>query len=58
MSDRVTVEGNTKGRGRPRLTSEVVVQKDFGFWIITEHDALDRAQWRKQIHVTDLKLLA
>lgn len=31
----VTIDGNTKGRVRPKLTLEVVVQKDLGFLEIT-----------------------
>lgn len=40
----VTVEGNTTGRGRPKMTLEALVRKDLGFLNTTEHDALDRAQ--------------
>lgn len=35
------------------LTLEVVVQIDLGFFNITEHNTLDRAQWRKWIHVAN-----
>lgn len=41
----------SKGSGRPKLTLEFVVRKDLGFQNIIEHNALDRAQWEKWIHV-------
>lgn len=37
----VMVLGNTKGRGRPKLTLEVVVQKTLGFLNIMEYDDFD-----------------
>lgn len=37
------IEGNNKGRGKPKLTLDAVVQKDLGVLSITEHDDLDRA---------------
>lgn len=40
-SDMVTVEGNTKGRCRPKLALGTVVHKYLGFLIVTEPDALD-----------------
>lgn len=40
-SDMVMVLGNTKGRGRPKLTLEVVVQKTLGFLNILEYDDFD-----------------
>lgn len=39
-----TVEGNTQGKGRPKLPLEAVVRKDLGFLDIIEHGALDKAQ--------------
>lgn len=42
----VTVKGNTRGRGRPKLTLKSVIRKDLGFLNIMKHDALDRAQWK------------
>lgn len=39
----VTVEGSTKGRGRPKLTLAAVVQKDLRLLHISVHDALNRA---------------
>lgn len=38
----VTVEGSTKGRGRPKLTL-AAVQKDLRLLHISVHDALNRA---------------
>lgn len=52
-SDMVVVDGNTKSRGRPKLTLQLAVLKDLDFLDIRRHDSLDRAQWRKQIHVAD-----
>lgn len=46
-SDIVTLEGSIWGKGRQKITLEAVVQNDVGLLDITEHDALDRAQWRK-----------
>lgn len=31
-SDISTIEGNTKGKSRPKLTLEVVIRKDLGFF--------------------------
>lgn len=45
-SNIVTVDGNTKVMFRPNFTLEDVVQKDLGFFNITEH-TLNRAQWIK-----------
>lgn len=49
----VTLEGSIKGRGRPKSTLEAVVRQDLSLLDITKYDALDKAQWRKQIHVAD-----
>lgn len=38
---------------RPKLTLEAAIRKDIGFLDITEHDALERTQWRQQILVAD-----
>ena len=52
-SDNIIVEGHTRGRGRPKLTLKAVVRKDLRALNITEHEALDRAQWKNRIHVAD-----
>lgn len=43
----VMVEGRIKGRGRPKLNVEAVVQNDLGLLEIMDHDFLERAQKRK-----------
>lgn len=42
-----TVDSISKGMGKSKLTLEAVVQKVLGFLDIIEHDALDRARWRR-----------
>ena len=44
---------NARGRGRPNLTLDAVVKKDMIGLNLGEHLALDRAQWRKMIHIAD-----
>lgn len=50
-SNVVMVDSNTKGSSRSTLTLEAVVYNYLGFCDITEHDALDVAQWIKPIHI-------
>ena len=52
-SDRVVVDNSTRSRGRPKLTLEAVVMKDLSLLDLHDHVALDRAQWRKRIHIAD-----
>ena len=44
---------NTRWRDRPKLTLDAVVKKDMIELNLGEHLAIDRAQWRKRIHVAD-----
>ena len=44
---------NTRGRGRPMLTLDVVVKNDMIRLNPSEHLVFDRAQWHKWIHVVD-----
>ena len=49
----IIVEGNIKGRGRPKLTWGETVRKDMSVCGLTEDIVLDRKEWRKRIHVAD-----
>ena len=52
-SDKIVVPGMVRGRGRPRLTWEYVVQQDMNIYNLNEHIALNRADWRKRVHTAD-----
>lgn len=39
----VSVDGSTKGRGRPKWALVAMDRRDLSFLDIIEHDALDRA---------------
>ncbi|KAI8537727.1 hypothetical protein RHMOL_Rhmol09G0047400 [Rhododendron molle] len=54
-ADRITLDSNATGRGRPKLTLDAVVHKDMSLLGLCEQVALDRAQWWKRIHVADPK---
>ncbi|KAI8559569.1 hypothetical protein RHMOL_Rhmol04G0184800 [Rhododendron molle] len=54
-ADRIALDSNATGRGRPKLTLDAVVRKDMSILGLCEQVALDRAQWRKWIHVADPK---
>jgi hypothetical protein len=54
-ADRIALGSNATGRGRPKLTLDAVVRKDLSIIGLCEQGALDRAQWRKRIHVADPK---
>ena len=49
----LTVEGDTKGRGRPKLTWSGIIRKDMSVCGLNEDIVHDRAEWRKRIHVAD-----
>ena len=49
----VTVDGNVKGRGRPRLTWTSVVNRDMSLLNLTNEMSLDRVEWRRRIHAAD-----
>ena len=51
--DRITLGRKEQGRGRPKLTLDAVVRKDLSILGLSVEAALDRAQWRKRIHVAD-----
>jgi len=53
-SDMITISGKRRGRGRPKL-SWIDVIKDMHVMNVTEHIALDWAEWRPRIHVADPK---
>ena len=43
-----------RGRGRPKLTFDKSVKKNFKDWNISEEVALDRSAWRLAISVPEL----
>ena len=49
----IIISDNIRGRGRPNVTLDVVVKKNMIELNLGEHLALDRAQWRKMIHVAN-----
>ncbi|KAI8563836.1 hypothetical protein RHMOL_Rhmol03G0140100 [Rhododendron molle] len=51
--DRVALGSNATGRERPKLRLDAVVLKDMSLMGLIEQVALDRAQWRKRIHLVD-----
>ncbi|KAI8572176.1 hypothetical protein RHMOL_Rhmol01G0177900 [Rhododendron molle] len=54
-ADRIVLDSNATGRGRLKLTLDAVVRKDMSVLGLCERVAIDRAQWRKMIHVADPK---
>lgn len=50
----IVVDGWTKGKGRLKLTLEVMIRKDLHVINLNEEVALDRAPWKNMIHVVDL----
>ena len=54
-ADMIDLGSNAMGRGRPKLTLDAVVRKDMNMLGLSEQVALDRAQWKKRIHVADPK---
>lgn len=54
-SDIVQIEGNARGRGRPKLTWVELVKKDMVACDLTEEMTLNRAEWKHRIHVADPK---
>ena len=42
-----------RGRGRPKLTWEESVKRDFKDWDISEELVLDRSAWRLAINVPE-----
>ena len=52
-SDLLTIYGNARGRGRPKLTWIEIIKKYITSCNLSVSLALDRSEWRKQIHVAD-----
>ena len=50
----IILSDNTRGRDRPKLPLDTVIKIDMIELNLGEHLVLDRAQWRKMIHVADL----
>ena len=48
-SDEINGNGNAKGKGRPKLTWDVVVRNDMNLLNL----AFVSAEWQKRIHVAD-----
>ena len=51
--ERVRVDNVKRGRGRPKLTWDESVKRDFKDWDISEELALDRIAWRLAINVPE-----
>ena len=49
----MTLEGGVGFGATKKLTLDVVVKKDMIKLNLSEHLDLDRAQWRKMIHLSD-----
>ena len=49
-SDVIHIEGNDRGRGRPKLTWIEIIKKDLVWCSLTDIMALDRVEWRNRIH--------
>ena len=54
-SDAIHIEGNSRGRGRPKLIWIEIIKKDLVWCGLTNIMALDRVEWRNRIHVADPK---
>ena len=52
-SDLLTVHGNDRGRGRPKLTWTKIIKKDITIYNLSVNLVLNEAKWRKQIYVID-----
>src|SRR5450432_2740227 len=51
--DRLALSSNARGRGRPKLTLDVVIRKDMSLLGLNEQISLERSQWKLKIHVAD-----
>ena len=51
--DKIIVDVNHRGKGRPKLTSDVVVKKDMNLLDLTNHIVIDRSKWKKGIRIAD-----
>ena len=51
----IHIEGNARGRERPKLTWIEIIKKDLVWCGLTDIMALDRVEWRNRIHVADPK---
>jgi len=47
------VDNAKRGRGRPKLTWDELVKRDFKEWNISKEIALDRSAWRLAINVSE-----
>ena len=53
-SDLLTIQGNARGRRRPKLTWTEIIKKYITIYNLSASLALNRIEWRKQVHVADL----
>ena len=53
-SELIQVEGMRKSKGRPNITFVNVFKKYISIKEVTETAILDRIEWKKIIHITDL----
>ena len=49
----LTIHGNARGRERPKLTWTEIIKKDITIYNLSVSLALNRIEWRKQIHVAN-----
>ena len=54
-SDLVSIDGNTRGRGRPKLTWWGIIKKDMMSRGLNEDLSLEKMEWKNRIHVADPK---
>ena len=52
-SDLLTIHDNARGRERPKLTWTGIIEKDITIYNLSVNLALNRIEWRKQIHVAN-----
>ena len=52
-SDLLIIHDNARGRGRPKLTWIEIIKNNIISCNLSVSLALDRSEWRKQIHVAD-----
>ena len=52
-SHNITLNGDVRGTGRPKLIWDAVVKEDMYLLKLTKHIILDKVAWQKGIHVAE-----